>query len=85
MRSRDYGQSDGKTLRRSFDKFKDRRAAQLIHAFDTKAEPIRANVDIAEKSNELPAAQKLLDELQVAHCIITPDATHRLRPGSSSN
>ena len=86
---------DGKTLRRSFDNFNDRRAAQLLHAFDIEAGLILAHVDIKEKSNEISAAQRLLGELQVAHCIVTLDAIHcqkkpsrpqdRRRPGSSSN
>ena len=42
-------------------------AAQLLHAFDTKAGLVLAHIDIDEKSNEIPAAQQLLGELQVAH------------------
>lgn len=86
---------DGKTLRRSFDNFNDRKAAQLLHAFDTEAGLILAHIDIEEKSNEIPAAQRLLDELDIAHCIVTLDALHcqkkpsppppRRRSGPSSN
>jgi hypothetical protein len=67
---------DGKVLRRSFDNFTDRKAAQLLHAFDTKAGLILAHIDIDEKSNEIPAAQQLLGELQLAHSTITLDALH---------
>ena len=67
---------DGKTLRRSFDNFTDRKAAQLLHAFDTEAGLVLAHVDIDEKSNEIPAAQQLLGELQLAQCIVTLDALH---------
>ena len=67
---------DGKTLRRSFDNFNYRKAAQLLHAFDTEAGLVLAHIDIVEKSNEIPAAQQLLGELQVAHCIVTLDAMH---------
>jgi hypothetical protein len=67
---------DGKTLRRSFDNFRDRKAAQLLHAFDTGAGLILAHIDIEEKSNEIPAAQRLLDELDIAHCVVTLDALH---------
>jgi hypothetical protein len=86
---------DGKTLRRSFDNFTDRKAAQLLHAFDTEAGLVLAHIDIEEKSNEIPAAQKLLGELNVADCIVTLDALHcqkkhsrpphKRRHGSSSN
>ena len=64
---------DGKTLRRSFDNFNDRKAAQVLHAFDVEAGLILAHVDIEAKTNEIPAAQQLLGELKVAHCIITLD------------
>jgi predicted transposase YbfD/YdcC len=67
---------DGKTLRRSFDHFTDRKAAQVLHAFDIEAGMILAHIDIEEKSNEIPAAQQLLDELDVTHCIVTLDALH---------
>ena len=67
---------DGKTLRRSFDNFTDRKAAQLLHAFDTEAGLVLAHIDIEEKSNEIPAAQQLLGELNVADCIVTLDALH---------
>ena len=86
---------DGKTLRRSFDNFNDRKAAQVLHAFDVEAGLVLAHVDIEEKSNEIPAAQQLLGELKVAHCIVTLDAMHcqkkpsrpphRRRLASSSN
>ena len=56
---------DGKVLRRSFDNFTDRKAAQLLHAFDTKAAwSWRISISTT-KSSEIPAAQQLLGELQV--------------------
>jgi len=67
---------DGKTLRRSFDHFRDRKAAQLLHAFDTQAGLVLGHIDIDEKSNEIPAAQQLLGELPVAHGTVTLDALH---------
>ena len=67
---------DGKVLRRSFDNFSDRKAAQVLHAFDTNAGLVLAHIDIDEKSNEIPAAQQLLGELDVAHSTITLDALH---------
>jgi hypothetical protein len=45
---------DGKTFRRSCDNFTDRKAAQVLHAFDVEAGLILAHVDIADKSNEIP-------------------------------
>lgn len=67
---------DGKVLRGSFDNFRDRKAAQLLHAFDTEFGLVLAHIDIDEKSNEIPAAQQLLGELHVAHSTITLDALH---------
>ncbi len=68
---------DGKTLRGSFDKFNDRAAAQVLSAFATDTALVLAHMDIAEKSNEVPAAQTLLAELGVADgAIVTLDALH---------
>ena len=68
---------DGKTLRGSFDNFRDRAAAQVLSAFATATALVLAHIDIAEKSNEIPAAQTLLAELGVAGgAIVTLDALH---------
>ena len=68
---------DGKTLRGSFDKFRDRTAAQVLSAFATDTALVLAHVDITGKSNEIPAAQTLLAELGVADgAIVTLDALH---------
>lgn len=67
---------DGKTLRRSFDHVRDRKAAQLLHAFDTEAGLVLAHIDIDEKSNEIPAARQLLGELPIADATVTLDALH---------
>ena len=66
---------DGKTLRGSFDNFRDRAAAQVLSAFATDTALVLAHVDIDEKSNEMPAAQTLLAELGVtANTLVTLDA-----------
>jgi hypothetical protein len=68
---------DGKTLRGSFDKFHDRAAARVLSAFATDTALVLAHSDIAEKSNEIPAAQALLAELGVARgTLVTLDALH---------
>ncbi len=68
---------DGKTLRGSFDGFRDRAAAQVLSAFATDTALVLAHIDIAEKSNEILAAQTLLAELGVARgAIVTLDALH---------
>ncbi len=68
---------DGKTLRGSFDGFHDRTAAQVLSAFATDTALVLAHIDIAEKSNEIPAAQTLLAELGIArNALVTLDALH---------
>ena len=68
---------DGKTLRGSFDNFNDRSAAQVLSAFATDTDLVLAHIEIEEKSNEIPAAQKLLAELGVPEGIfVTLDAMH---------
>jgi len=67
---------DGKTLKQSFDSFNDRKAAQVLHAFNLEAGLVLAHIEIDEKSNEIPAAQRLLGELQLANCTVTLDAMH---------
>jgi len=68
---------DGKTLRGSFDNFNDRAAAQVLSAFATDTSLVLAHVDIAEKSNEIPAAQALLAELGIQRgALVTLDAIH---------
>jgi hypothetical protein len=76
---------DGKTLRGSFDNFRDRAAAQVLSAFATDTALVLAHVDIAEKSNEIPAAQTLLAELGVLDgAVVTLDALHCQKNISSS-
>jgi hypothetical protein len=68
---------DGTTLRGSFDKFNDRTAAQVLSAFATDTALMLAYIDIAERSNEIPAAQTLLAELGLASgAVVTLDALH---------
>lgn len=67
---------DGKALRGSFDAFNDAKARQLLSAFASDTALVLAHVEIDEKSNEIPAAQKLLEELDVAGHIVTLDAMH---------
>jgi hypothetical protein len=67
---------DGKTLKGSFDNFNDMKARQVLSAFATDTALVLAHIDIDEKSNEIPAVQKLLAELDLAGCVVTCDAMH---------
>jgi DDE_Tnp_1-associated len=67
---------DGKALKRSFDAFNDVKARQILSAFAVDTALVLAHIEIDEKSNEIPAVQKLLEELDVAGKIVTLDAMH---------
>ena len=67
---------DGNTLKGSFDNFKDAKARQVLSAFAVDTALVLAHFEIDEKSNEIPAVQKLLEELNVAGLIVTCDAMH---------
>ena len=59
------------------DKFNDRAAAQVLSAFATDTALLLAQADIAEKSNEITAAQALLAELGLARSsLVTLDPLH---------
>ena len=79
---------DGKVLKNSFDGLANVRAKQIFSAFASGTNLVLAHIEIDEKSNEIPAAQKLLETLGITDHIITLDAIHcqkkpsRLRPGS---
>ena len=65
--------------------FVDRAAAQVLSAFATDTALVLAHVDIKEKSNEIPAAQKLLAELGIAPgALVTLDALHCQKKSSRS-
>ena len=67
---------DGKTLKGSFDSFNDVKAKQVLSAFAVDTALVLAHIETDEKSNEIPAVQKLLAELDVAGRIVTCDAMH---------
>ena len=71
-----FWQSAQKTLRGSFDAFHDSAAKQVLSAFAADTMLILAHIEIDAKSNEIPAAQQLLAELDVAGRIVTLDALH---------
>jgi hypothetical protein len=67
---------DGKTLKGSFDAFNDTKARQVLSAFAVDTGLVLAHIEIDEKSNEIPAMQALLRELDLADHIVTADAIH---------
>jgi hypothetical protein len=75
---------DGKTLKASFDAFNDIKASQVLSAFAVDTALVLAHIEIDEKTNEIPAVQKLLQELDVAGHIVTGDAMHCQKKRSKS-
>nr|WP_203104655.1 ISAs1 family transposase [Skermanella rosea] len=67
---------DGKTLKGSFDHLNDRKAAQALSAFASEAAILLAHSEIDDKSNEIPAAQRLIAELGLSGVLFTADALH---------
>ena len=74
---------DGKTLRRSFDNFLDRRAAHILSAFASDKALVLGHLDCDEKSNEIPAVQTLLASLALTGSVVTVDAMHCQKKHSS--
>ena len=67
---------DGKTLRGSFDHFLDQKAVHMLSAFLQEHQLILGHLEIAEKSNEIPAVQRLIEELGLEGYTYTVDAMH---------
>ena len=67
---------DGKVLRGSFDHFQDQKAVQILSAFASNTDIILAHEEIASKTNEIPTAQLLMEQLGLVGHIFTFDALH---------
>ena len=66
--------------RGSFDAMDGRNAAQILSAFIAGEHIILAHIDIAEKSNEIPAMQTLIAELGLKDKLYTADTMHCQKP-----
>jgi predicted transposase YbfD/YdcC len=67
---------DGKVLRGSFDNINDIKSVQILSAFAGECSIIPGHEEIEEKSNEIPAARKLIEKLGLSGRIFTSDAVH---------
>ena len=67
---------DGKTLRHSFDAFNDQKAAHVLNAFAVDDALILGHFEVDEKSNEIPAAQAMIEALALEGRLFTLDAMH---------
>ncbi len=65
---------DGKTLRRSYDRARNKKPLHLVSAWATSAKITLGQIKTDEKSNEITAIPELLKLLDIKGCIITIDA-----------
>jgi len=74
MKENSFIACDGKTLRGSFDNFKDKKAIMIFSAFLSESGIILAHYEVGEKTNEIPVAQQMIRESGLEKCIFTYDA-----------
>lgn len=76
---------DGKTLRGSFDRFEDQKAVQLFSALATDTPLVLGHVLISDqhpdKRHEIPAAQQLIEDLNLTGGLFTLEALHAPKNG----
>ena len=65
---------DGKTLRRSYDRGRDKAAIHMVSAWASENHLILGQVKTRDKSNEITAIPELLEILAINGCIVTLDA-----------
>lgn len=65
---------DGKTLRHSYDKGKDKGAIHMVSAWATNTRLVLGQCKVEEKSNEITAIPELIKVLDIAGCLVTIDA-----------
>jgi predicted transposase YbfD/YdcC len=65
---------DGKTLRRSHDKFLGKAAIEMVSAWASADHLVLGQVAVDAESNEITAIPELLRVLEVTGCIVTIDA-----------
>jgi predicted transposase YbfD/YdcC len=67
---------DGKTLRGSFDEASNKSALHSVSAWACGLKMCLALKSVADKSNEIPAVQALIDMLDLQGAVVTADAMH---------
>jgi hypothetical protein len=67
---------DGKALRGSASRVLDMPARQLVSAFDHDDLIVLGHVEVEDKSNEIPAAQALIESMGLPGRVFTLDALH---------
>jgi predicted transposase YbfD/YdcC len=67
---------DGKTLRRSHDRSRGKKALQMVSAWASANGLVLGQRKVDGESNEITAVPELLDALEIAGCTVTLDAIH---------
>ncbi len=62
---------DGKTLRHSYDRGRDKKAIHMVSAWATNQRLVLGQVKVDKKSNEITAIPALLKVLELNGCIVT--------------
>jgi predicted transposase YbfD/YdcC len=65
---------DGKQLRRSHDKMVGKKAIYMVSAWASENSLVLGQRKVDDRSNEITAVPQLLEQLEVAGCIVTTDA-----------
>ena len=65
---------DGKTLRRSHDRFAGKKAIHVVSAWARENGLVLGQIKVEDKSNEITAIPELLRVLELSGCIVTIDA-----------
>lgn len=65
---------DGKRIRGSYDKYKNKAAIHMVSAWSVKNQLVLAQEKVTEKSNEITAIPKLLEHLVLKGAIVSIDA-----------
>lgn len=65
---------DGKVLRRSYDRKRNKNAIYLVNAWSNRNGISLGQVKVDDKSNEITAVPELLKKLEISGCIVTLDA-----------
>jgi predicted transposase YbfD/YdcC len=67
---------DGKQVRRSYDRWHEQPALQVVNAWATEVGVCLGQVRVEDDSNEITAVPQLLDQLALKGCIVSLDALH---------
>ncbi len=65
---------DGKTIRRSHDRNKNKNAIHMVSAWSSENELVLGQLAVEEKTNEITAIAKLMDLLDLKGTVVTIDA-----------